>query len=290
LRYSFGQRLHESGKRGRDAKLNKHKSQHIFDLEQQLSQHNSRTTIVDQFQEYLATRFRVQEELYAHYCQKSYRSARWHNWRGRRSSEDKFVQKLLDTFAPKAPPAAAATAVPAAAAATPPAAAAAVQPKVIVAYGNGSGFHALRFWPPSPTTGLRKRVRAKLHQGLVVINTPEYRSSKMCCRCKGELQKDPQRTYRKVHKVDDDEEIEFCEMVPLWSIRRCISATCGGFCRWNRDHNAAINIRANLLHYLNNGTWPQQHGNANDNADETTTASAATNAVGNANQHHHTKP
>ena len=47
------------------------------------------------------------------------------------------------------------------------------------------------------------------------------------------------------------------EWVSVWGIRRCNSATCGGFCRWNRDHNAAINIRANLLHYAANGAWPQ---------------------------------
>ena len=56
--------------------------------------------------------------------------------------------------------------------------------KVVVAYGTGSGFHALRHSPPSPTTGLRKRLCAKAHQGLVVIDTPEYLSSKKCSRCK----------------------------------------------------------------------------------------------------------
>jgi hypothetical protein len=61
-----------------------------------------------------------------------------------------------------------------------------------------------------------------------------------------------------------------------WGIRRCNSATCGGFRRWNRDHNAAINIRANLLHYLNNGTWPQQQ---HQDVDETTTTTIT--AVGN---------
>ena len=33
--------------------------------------------------------------------------------------------------------------------------------KVVVAYGNGSGFHALGYSAPSPTTGLRKRFHAK---------------------------------------------------------------------------------------------------------------------------------
>jgi hypothetical protein len=69
-------------------------------------------------------------------------------------------------------------------------------------------------------------------------------------------------------------------MVPVWGIRRCNSAICGGFCRWNRDHNAAINIRANLLHYLDSGTWPQQqqqHQHHSDADEATTTISAVGN-------------
>jgi len=85
---------------------------------------------------------------------------------------------------------------------------------------------------------------------------------------------DPKRKRLCKKKKKDGKE----EWVPVWGIRRCNSATCGGLRRWNRDHNAAINIRANLLHYLNNGTWPQRHRDV----DETTTTAATTiTAVGN---------
>ena len=65
---------------------------------------------------------------------------------------------------------------------------------------------------------------------------------------------DPTRKRKCVHK--DGKE----EWVAVWGIRRCNSATCGGFRRWNRDHNAAINIRNNLLQFLETGAWP--HGAA----------------------------
>jgi hypothetical protein len=55
----------------------------IFELENQLSQHNSHTSSLGKFQEYLATQCRVEQELYAHYCDKNHRIARWHNWRDR---------------------------------------------------------------------------------------------------------------------------------------------------------------------------------------------------------------
>jgi hypothetical protein len=49
LRYSFGQRLEESAKPWRDAKLAACKTEHIFELENQLSQHNSHTSSLGKF-------------------------------------------------------------------------------------------------------------------------------------------------------------------------------------------------------------------------------------------------
>jgi hypothetical protein len=223
----------------------------------------------------------VEQELYAHYCDKNHRITRWHNWRDRRASEDKFVQKVLNSFTPLAArPAATVTAAAAAATTTtataqpqqpPPPAPPPAAPRLIIAYGNGSGFHALCHSPPSPTTGLQRRFLAKAHQGVVVvINTPEDYTSSRCSRCGGEVVEDPKR--KRLRKKEDGKE----EWVPVWGIRRCNSVTCGGLHRWNRDHNAAINIRANLLHYLNNGTWPQQQ---HQDVDEPTTTTIT--AVGN---------
>ena len=66
-----------------------------------------------------------------------------------------------------------------------------------------------------------------------------------------EVVEDPTRKRKCVRK--DGKE----EWVSVWGIRHCNSAICGGLRRWNRDHNAAINIRANLLHYAESGAWPQ---------------------------------
>jgi hypothetical protein len=40
-----------------------------------------------------------------------------------------------------------------------------------------------------------------------------------------------------------------CTSASSCGIRRCNRAQCGGHLRWNHDHNAAINIRQNLLHF-----------------------------------------
>ena len=251
LRYTYAQRQHESGAPTRAKKLNKRKTPRILELERRLAAHNSRTTYLAKFQAYLATRFAVQQELLAHYCKPWHRIARWYNWRGRRKSEDKFVQKVLDTFAPPSPPrrprrrrrprrgprrrspppaaAAPPAPAPAPAAAPPvpaPASATAVQRRVVIAYGDGFGFHALRWSPPSPTTGLRRRFLAKAHQGLVVIDTQEYGTSKKCSRCKHDtMVEDPSRTrpVTTVTGYDDHEGIQVGNhirvqtRVPLWA-------------------------------------------------------------------------
>ena len=74
-----------------------------------------------------------------------------------------------------------------------------------------------------------------------------------------------------VAAYDDREEIRVGKHIrvqahiPLWGIHRCIS-DCGGLHRWNRDHNAAINIRNNLLHYLESSTWPEEEEDDDDDA------------------------
>jgi hypothetical protein len=149
LRYTFAQRRVESGACTRQQRLNKEKSERIVELEHELSSHNSRTTSRAKFEVYLQKRLKVQQELAAHYHKPQHRVARWHNWRDRRKSEDKFVQKVLKTFAP---PLSSPVVSPGATATSTTSTVVAQPPRLIIAYGNGSGFHALRGSPPSPTT------------------------------------------------------------------------------------------------------------------------------------------
>jgi hypothetical protein len=200
-----------------------------------LSQHDSRATSLDAFKEYLRVRFRVQEALYAYYARPVHRIHRWWNWRDRRRSEDRFVQRVIETFGSDA----------------------------VLAYGDWSSGYAMPGLAPTPTTGLRRRLAQKLH----VVLVSEYRTSKTCSRCHGPAEADPTRT--RLVKCRDDVVRSF----PVRGIRRCNSDECGGRLRWDRDHNAAINIRANLLHAIHHdGRWHpsfarQQQEDACDNND-----------------------
>lgn len=215
LSYTAAQRRFESNSLKRSRLLQKHKTERIQELENSLSETNSRSPSLRPFEEYLIVRFHVQEEMYAHYTNNIFRIYRWQTWKDRRRSEDKFINRIGETFGNDC----------------------------VLAYGTWSTWHGMKGLPSSPTTGLRRRIA----QRYWVVDTCEYRTTKTCSRCQKEVTAD---STRKFTKKDG-------EIVPLRSIRRCnnVNQTCEGFLRWNRDHNAAINIRANLLHWIQHGKW-----------------------------------
>jgi hypothetical protein len=216
LNYTFGQRLHESGAAKRAKWQEQRMRPDARGAQEALAEYDSRVTGLEHFQGYLGARFRAQSILSAQYGKVHQRVVRWHNWRDRRASEDRFAQRVVHTFGTDA----------------------------VIAYGNASGFHALAGLPSSPTQGLRARLRAKAHLGLQVVPVPEAYTTLTCSRCGATLKEDPTRARY----------TDAGRLVAPRGIRRCHSANCGGL-RWNRDHNAAINIRANLLHRLQNGRW-----------------------------------
>jgi len=153
-----------------------------------------------------------------------HRVNRWYNWRGRRSSEDRFFQRVCDLFGKDA----------------------------IVAYGNWSeNGRNMRGLAPTPSNSLCTR----LAQWVLVYRTPEYYTTKSCCRCdNNNLIPDCTRTYLKEVYSEDRTVMEHVR-TPLRSIRRCNSVECGGHLRWVRDQNSPINIRSNWLHAMLYGVW-----------------------------------
>jgi hypothetical protein len=232
LRYTFAQRREESGAAARQRRLlRRPPPRAILAAQTSLSAFDSRATTLDAFKAYVSTSWTAWRICRAHYEKPHQRIARWQNWRGRRSSEDRFAQRVVDTFGPDA----------------------------VIAYGSAKGFHALAGLEASPTVGLRRRLEAKRRYleavriglpTLTIVTTPEYYTSKTCARCdKRSLGPSSEHTRLNRSRVE----------VSLRGIRRCHNAECGGpdnhRLLWNRDHNAAINIRRNLLHRLEHGTW-----------------------------------
>ena len=226
LRYTLGRRLHESKHQVWNKRMKKKESKQVQDAINNLTQFESRATSLEKFLRYLDARFAAQKICYPHYSKPQYRIIRWHTWRNRRQADDKAAQRIVNTFKIDK------------------------DKDVILAYGTGSGFHAMRGLPSSPTNGFRARVAAKKHQGLIIRHTPEAYTSKTCSRCGGELV--PVNSRKTTFKSGN--------VGPARGIRRCTSADSEGhICKdhalWARDYNAAINIRFNLMHWIKYGFW-----------------------------------
>lgn len=136
------------------------KARSLKQLEAQLAQTDSRAPTVKGFKKYLLAWFRVQRQMYKHYTWRVYPKEQWR--RGRRRSEDRFVQRVINTFGQDA----------------------------ILAYGTWCSWQGMLGLPSSPTNSLRRR----LAQKLIVIDTCEYQTSSTCSRCGGEAQEDRTRT------------------------------------------------------------------------------------------------
>ena len=132
LEYTARQRRFESHSRERSDQLQKMKSISIQNLESELAQQNSRASSLEEFKSYLSTRFKVQQELYKHYSNMKYRIYRWWNWRDRRRSEDRFINRIGKVFGKDC----------------------------ILAYGTWSSFKNVK-GAPVPTVSLRRRIAKK---------------------------------------------------------------------------------------------------------------------------------
>ena len=255
LRYTFVQRREESGANKHRQRLkNRPPPRAVRNAEQRLSKHDSRATSLAAFSEYVSASRAAWSICRPYYAKPHQRIVRWQNWRGRRSSEDRFAQRVVDTFGEDA----------------------------VIAYGSAKGFHALRGLEASPTVGLRKRLEAKRRSleaarhglpSLTIITTPEHYTTKTCARC-GERELGPSDNHKRTNRSG----VEVC----LRGIRRCNNEECGGSrdgihlpLLWDRDHNAAINIRSNLLYRLEHGRWDARFS-ATNSSTITTVGVAAT--------------
>jgi hypothetical protein len=183
----------------------------VKDAEDWLSHVDSRVSGVEAFKAYLKRRFEVEDYLKEFYGDRVYRLHRWWNWRDRRKSEDRFIQRAVKTFGKNA----------------------------VLAYGDWSAGYAMKHLAPTPTRGLRARLAKKLK----VVMVEEYNTTKLCSRCHGETVPDPV-LKREVICKDGSKRKD-----SVRGIRRCYSAKCGGR-YWNRDLNAAINIASNLRYAI----------------------------------------
>jgi transposase len=86
------------------------------------------------------------------------------------------------------------------------------------------------------------------HPGIEVVLIDEYRTSKLCSRCKKPLGEMHNRTddYLRKHKGRS----------LVWAVKHCFNSECA-LMTCQRDRNAAVNILNVFMHLVKHGKRPE---------------------------------
>jgi len=167
LRYTACQRRMESlAKRNKNILWREKNKYDIEKMESELSDQNSKTVNYDKFKNYIKEKIKLNDKITNFYQEKLFRKLKWRTQIYRRKSEDKFLNRIEETYGKKE--------------------------DIIICYGDWSNNKQMKHIMPTMGKGLRKIVSKKFD--LALIN--EYNSSKLCHKCYCELEK-----YQGKHRV-----------------------------------------------------------------------------------------
>jgi len=156
LRYTAFQRRTESmAKRNAKILYTEKLKNNIIDKETQLSTSNSKTVNYNKFKDYLIKKNKLNTELRDFYNKEIYRKMKWRQFVYTKKSEDRFLNKIEETFGNN----------------------------ISIAYGDWSRTTQMKHFIPTKGIGMRKLI-AKRYE-TYAIN--EYRTSKLCNCCHNDL-------------------------------------------------------------------------------------------------------
>lgn len=156
LRYTAFQRRTESmAKRNHRILLTEKQKNEIIEKETTLSDQNSKTVDYEKFKTYLKSKNQLNQQLRSFYEKELYRKMKWRQFVYTQKSEDRFLNRIGETFGRDA----------------------------IIAYGDWSRTTQMKHFMPTKGVGLRKLI-AKRFQ---TVSINEFRTSKLCCKCHGKL-------------------------------------------------------------------------------------------------------
>lgn len=156
LRYTAFQRRTESlSKRNSRIIYNEKVKNNIIEKETLLSEHNSKTVNYDKFKNYLIEKNKMNETVKDFYHNPLFRKLKWRQFVYTQKSEDKFLNKIEDTFGKN----------------------------ICLAYGDWSRKSQMKHFIPTKGVGLRKLIEKRYQ----TVSINEYKTSKLCCNCHKEL-------------------------------------------------------------------------------------------------------
>jgi hypothetical protein len=169
LEYTSRQRRHDMKLATYRKLLLDKKPEHVKTLETHLSRSNSKTSDLVGFTSYLQTRFAGQNVLYDFYQDAIFAKRAFRSFQGRQRSEQRLVQNIEQKFGPR--------------------------DRIALAIGNWSRKSQMRGCAPSPVVGMTNLLRK--HFCVYVVD--EFKTTKTCSKCGGEMKADPTRCLTRSH-------------------------------------------------------------------------------------------
>ena len=209
LRYTACQRRIESYRKkcnmiSRWEKLNNN----IIEEETKLSNQNCKTIDYNKFKIYIKEKTILNNKVKNFYEQDIHRKFKWRTWIYQRKSEDNFISNIEKTYGKKE--------------------------DILLCYGNWSNTKQMKYLMPTKGIGMRRAIEKKFD----VVLVDEFRTSKLCSCCHGELE-NYKINKKKLHR--------------LLICRSCKSNGLENknITFMNRDMNACINIRKISSDWIN---------------------------------------
>ena len=115
---------------------------------------------------YIKEKTKLNDKVRGFYENELYRKLKWRTWIYGRKSEDKFLNRIEETYGKKE--------------------------NLLLCYGNWSNNKQMKYIMPTKGIGLRRTVEKKFN----VVLVDEFRTSKLCSKCNCELEH-----YNNLHRV-----------------------------------------------------------------------------------------
>jgi hypothetical protein len=178
---------------------------------------NSRTTDFYKFKEYILKKTQVSFQTKNFYNHPTFRKMKLRSFIEGKRSEDKFVEKIGETFGQNA----------------------------IIMYGDWSESEQMKNFIPTKGVGLRRLIHRKFH----TISIKEAYSSKRCCECFQDLRNyiadnnfHTTKVGDKIHRILVCENCIKCSSKTVLDPSKCVSSDNKRIMFRTRDKNAARNI------------------------------------------------
>eukprot|EP00912_Choanoflagellata_sp_UC4_P002482 UC4_evm1s1572 len=144
------------GKEESEDPTSRKKKQGIQEVEAKLSEYNSKSINMKHFKGYLKQKNKINYDLRNFYHLELHRKLKWRGHVYSRKSEDKFLDRMASQFGKDA----------------------------VIAYGDWSRSSQMRHFVPTKGVGMRKLIAKRF----CTVSVNEFRTSKLCCKCFGQLQ------------------------------------------------------------------------------------------------------